>query len=306
MKPRIVFMGSPEFALPALAAACTAFDVAGVVTQPDRQAGRGRQMAVSAVKSEAERRGLPVFQPAKIRDPEAVERLRSWSPELIVVAAFGQILSQEVLDLPEHGSLNVHASLLPRWRGASPIQQAILHGDRQTGVTIMKMDAGLDTGPVLAQAATEIRPDDTGATLSDRLADLGARLLVETVPGYLSGRIRPAPQDDTAATKAPLLKKADGLLSPDRTAVELARKVRAFDPWPGAFLDLEEGNLKVHRAEAVPEENPPGARTIVDGYPAVGTVAGTLILRQVRPVGKKSMPGDAYLLGARNWEKEQK
>ena len=296
-------MGSPEFALPALAAAIAAFDVAGVVTQPDRQAGRGRQMAVSAVKAEAERRGLPVFQPGKIRAPEAVERLRSWAPDLIVVAAFGQILSQEVLDLPEHGSLNLHASLLPRWRGASPIQQAILHGDRQTGVTIMKMDAGLDTGPVLAQAATEIRPDDTGATLFDRLAGLGARLLVETVPGYLSGRIRPAPQDDSAATKAPLLKKADGLLSPYRTAVELARKVRAFDPWPGTFLDLEDGNLKVHRAEAVPVENPPGVRTVVDGYPAVGTAAGTLVLRQVRSVGKKSMPGDAYLLGARNWEK---
>ena len=302
MKPTVVFMGSPAFALPALEAAIAAFDIVGVVTQPDRQAGRGRQVTFSAVKAASGVHGIPLYQPVRIRAEEAVEQLQAWKPDLIVVAAFGQILSREVLDVPVYGSINLHASLLPRWRGASPIQQAILHGDRQTGVTIMKMDAGLDTGPILSQVIAEIRPEDTGATLSDRLAALGARLLVETVPGYISGRISPFQQDDNVSTYAPLLKKADGLLGFGRPAVELERKIRAFDPWPGTYLEFEENNLKVHRAEAIPADHPPGLRTVVAGFPAVGTSSGTLILRQVQPVGKKSMPGDAFLLGARNWE----
>jgi methionyl-tRNA formyltransferase len=302
MRTRVVFMGSPDFALPAFEAAAAAFDVVGVVTQPDRKAGRGRQIAEPAVKTAAVSHGIPVAQPVKIRAAEAVEQLRAWAPDLIVVAAFGQILSQEVLDLPVHGSINVHASLLPRWRGASPIQQAILHGDARTGVTIMKMDAGLDTGPILAQAAMEIRPDDTGEMLSTRLSDLGARLLVETVPGYLNGRIAPHPQDEKSASYAPLLKKSEGLLDFSRPAAELARRVRAFDPWPGTFMEAAGANLKVLRAEAVPENYPRGARSVLDGFPAVGTASGTLVLREVQPVGKTPMPGDAYLMGARHWE----
>lgn len=301
MKPRVVFMGSPDFALPSLQAAAAELDVVGVVTQPDRQAGRGRKLAVSAVKAAAERLGLPVFQPVKLRAPEAVQQLREWQPDLIVVAAFGQILSQEVLDLPVHGSINVHASLLPRWRGASPVQQAILHGDRQTGVTIMRMDAGLDTGPVLAMAAVEIGADETGGSLSVRLAGLGARLLVETVPGYLSGRIAPAPQPETGDTYAPRLKKTDGLLAFDRPAAELERMVRAFHPWPGTFFVLHDVRVKVIAADARPGRAAPGRRAVVDGFPAVGTASGTLILREVQPDGKKSMPGDAFLLGARDW-----
>ncbi|HUF40258.1 MAG TPA: methionyl-tRNA formyltransferase [Anaerolineales bacterium] len=295
-------MGSPEFALPSLNAAITAYDVAGVVTQPDRRSGRGRKIAFSPVKEAAQQAGISVFQPVKIRAAEAVEQLKAWAPDLIIVAAFGQILSQEVLDLPAHGSLNLHASLLPRWRGASPIQHAILHGDRQTGVTIMKMDAGLDTGPILSQVVAEIRPDDTGSTLSERLAELGARLLVETVPGYLSGRIAPAGQDEDQATKAPLLKKADGKLDFNRKAVELERQVRAFHPWPGTFLTLDGAILKVHAAEALPVALPPGARAVIDGFPVVGTTSSALLLRKVQPEGKTAMPGDVYLLGSPDWE----
>jgi methionyl-tRNA formyltransferase len=301
MKPRVVFMGSPAFAIPSLDAAVAEFEVVGVVTQPDRQSGRGRKLSVSAVKAAAEAHGLPVFQPARIRLPEAVEQLREWKADLFVVAAFGQILSQEVLDLPAHGCVNVHASLLPRWRGAAPIQQAILHGDRQTGVTIMKMDAGMDTGPILAQAAVAIAPEHTGGSLSERLADLGAHLLVETIPGYLSGRILPAQQPGTGETYAPRLKKNDGQLAFDRDAAALERSVRAFYPWPGAFFDLRGARIKVLRAEARPGAVVPGKRTVVDGFPAIGTASGTLVLLEVQPDGKKAMPGDAFLLGARDW-----
>jgi methionyl-tRNA formyltransferase len=301
MSPRLVFMGSPDFALPSLEALIAAFDVVGVVTQPDRQAGRGRKPVVPSVKAAAEAHHIPVYQPVRIRAPEAVAQLRAWAPDLIVVAAFGQILSQEVLDLPEHGSLNVHASLLPRWRGASPIQQAILNGDTQTGLTIMKMDAGLDTGPILAQSVTAIAPGETGETLSDRLAAMGARLLVETVPGYLSGRIAPAAQPEGGVTYAPLLKKNDGLLTFDQTADELVRRVRAFDPWPGTFLPFDGGRLKVRRAEAISAAARPGKQMVFEGFPAVGTTGGTFVLREVQPEGKKPMSGDAFLLGARNW-----
>lgn len=294
-------MGSPDFALPSLAALMAAFDVVGVVTQPDRQAGRGQRSAVSAVKTAAEAAGLPVFQPVRIRAPEAVARLREWAPDLFVVAAFGQILSQEVLDLPVHGSINVHASLLPRWRGASPIQRAILHGDRQAGVTIMEMDAGLDTGPILAQVATAIAPDETGETLSARLAQLGADLLAGTIPALLAGRIAPLPQPDVGVTLAPLLRKSDGRLDPGRPARELERQVRALHPWPGAFIELDGDRLKIHAASAIPSPAPAGSRTVVDGLPAVGTAEGTLVLHEVQPPGKKPMPGSAFLLGARDW-----
>lgn len=294
-------MGSPDFALPSLEALIAAYDVVGVVTQPDRHAGRGRKPVAPVVKAAAEAHQIPVYQPVRIRAAEAVAQVRAWEPELIVVAAFGQILSQEVLDIPDHGSLNVHASLLPRWRGASPIQQAIAHGDAQTGITVMKMDAGLDTGPILAQSATAIAPGETGETLSTRLAAMGARLLVETVPGYLSGRIAPSAQPEDDVTYAPLLKKLDGLLNFDRTAVELARQVRAFYPWPGTFLPFDGSRLKVRRAEAIPAADRPGKRIVFEGFPAVGTAEGTLVLREVQPEGKKPMPGDAFLFGLRNW-----
>jgi len=231
-----------------------------------------------------------------------MEQLQEWHPDVIVVAAFGQILKPEVLELPPYGCVNVHASLLPRWRGAAPIRAAILHGDEQSGVTIMRMDPGVDTGPILTQRATPIRPDETAESLSKRLANLGAELLMETLPGYLSGEISPKPQDDSLATYAPMLKKEDGELDFNQTAVQLARRVRAFHPWPGAFTHWNGKMLKIQRAHPVPDvSNVPGERLVHQGLPAFGTVKGILALDEVQPSGKKSMPGDVFLRGAREW-----
>ncbi len=298
---RIVFMGSPEFAVPVLRALVQQYDVVGVVTQPDRPAGRGRQLTPPVVKALAIELGLPVMQPPRLRAPEAMDQLRQWSPELIVVAAFGQILRPDVLSLPPRGCINVHASLLPRWRGAAPIQAALLAGDAQTGVTIMQMDAGVDTGAILSQQALPIGPDDTAGTLAAQLSALGTGLLLDTLPGYLSGELHPRPQPGEGATYAPMLKKEDGLLDPARPAGELARRVRAFNPRPGAFLAWDGGSLKVHRAHAEPGAAAPGLRLIVHGLPAVGTADGILVLDNVQPAGKKPMDGRAFLSGARNW-----
>lgn len=298
-------MGSPEFALPTLKKLVEHYSVVGVVTQPDRPAGRGREMKPPPVKILAESMGLPVTQPPRLRTSEALEQLRAWAPDLIVVAAFGQILRQEVLDLPPHGCINVHASLLPRWRGASPINAAILHGDKQTGVTIMRMDASLDTGPILSQRAIPIEPDDTAASLGEKLARLGADLLIETLPPYLKGELQPQPQDDSLATYAPMLKKEDGWLDFRHPVEELVRQVRAYHPWPGAFYDgWSGGHLKVLRARSIPEaalQLKPGERAIYQGLPAVRAADGLLVLEEVQPAGKKGMSGKTFLLGARNW-----
>ena len=236
---RIVFMGTPEFAVPTLEALADAHQVVGVVTQPDRQAGRGRELRPSPVKEVALERDLPLFQPRTLRTPEAVEQLKGWEPDVIVVAAFGQILRQDVLDLPPHGCLNVHASLLPRWRGAAPVAATILAGDEVTGVTIMKMDAGLDTGPVLERSApVKIEPDDTRAELKKRLAEVGADLLIRVLPAYLAGDLIPQPQPEAGVTYAEQLRKEDGRIDWQRSAAELDRQVRAFTPWPGVFTTL--------------------------------------------------------------------
>ncbi len=208
------------------------YQIVGVVTQPDRPAGRGHHVKPPAVKLLAAELGLPVVQPPKLRAPDAMEQLRLWSPELIVVAAFGQILRPDVLSLPPHGCINVHASLLPRWRGAAPIQAAILAGDGRTGVTIMKMDEGVDTGAMLSQEALPIGPDDTAGSLAGQLSGLGTGLLLETLPRYLSGELQPRAQGNEGATYAPTLKKEDGLLDTSRAADDLARRVRAFNPPP--------------------------------------------------------------------------
>lgn len=301
--PKIVFMGSPDFALATLQALHEKYPLLGVVTQPDRAAGRGRELRPPPIKRLALDLGIPVIQPEKLRDPEALEQLRAWSPDLIVVAAFGQILRQDVLDLPAIGCLNVHASLLPRWRGAAPINAAILHGDETTGVTIMKMDAGLDTGPILSQRAVHIDPDETAGSLFGVLSRLGAELLLETLPGYLTGEIRPRPQPEEGVTYAPLLRKDDGRLDFSQPAEELERKVRAFNPWPGTYFEWDGGMLKVHTAGIGPGKKRGGDRLIVDGLPAVGTSDGLLVLEEVQPAGKNPMPGKAFLAGARNWAK---
>ena len=297
----MVFMGSPDFALPTLRALAEAYDLAGVVTQPDRAAGRGRTLKPPPVKALAVKMGLPVIQPIRLSQADAMEQLHTWGPEVIVVAAFGQILKPAVLELPPYGCLNVHASLLPRWRGAAPINAAILHGDGQTGVTIMKMDVGLDTGPILSQRAVPIGPEETAGSLFEKLSELGARLLVETLPGYLAGEIEPQPQMESEVTYAPMLKKEDGRLDFTRPAVALARQVRAFHPWPGTFFEWQGEPLKVHRARAEAGKGTPGERGVQGGQPVVGTSDGRLVLEEVQPAGKKAMSGKAFLAGGRDW-----
>lgn len=295
-------MGSPDFAVPTLEALAAHYPVVGVVTQPDRPAGRGQNLTPPPVKEAALRLGLPVIQPEKLRHPEALEQLRLWAPDVIVVAAFGQILRSDVLDLPRFGCINVHASLLPRWRGAAPIQAAILAGDKETGITIMKMDAGVDTGPILSQRAIPIAPDETGGSLFEKLAHLGAELLLETLPRYISGEIVPRPQPEEGVTYAPMLKKEDGLLDFSQPAAALERRVRAMNPWPGAYFEWRGAPLKVLRARVSEAPSPgPGRRLTVEGRPAIGCGEGILILEEVQPASKRPMSGKSFLAGARDW-----
>lgn len=309
MNIRVVFMGSPEFALPFLKSLIeNRFNVVGVVTQPDQPAGRGRKPTPPPVKRLAIELNLPIIQPQKLRMPEAIERLQSWAPNIIIVVAFGQILPKEVLDLPQFGCINVHASLLPRWRGAAPIQAAILQGDHETGVTIMKMDSGLDTGPILNQKSIPIEPEDTAGSLSKRLSQLGSELLIETLPLYLRGELIPQPQNDAHASYAPMLKKADGELDFSKPASQLARQVRAFNPWPGAFTTWKGQILKILRAHEVEDEDLlklsllPGKTLIYRDQPAVCTEKGLIVLDEVQPAGKRVMEGKVFLLGARDWQ----
>jgi methionyl-tRNA formyltransferase len=278
-----------------------AVDPAGVVTQPDRASGRGRELKAPPVKTLALDLGIPVIQPEKLRQPEAMEQLRLWNPDLIVVAAFGQILRRDVLELPRFGCINVHASLLPRWRGAAPINAAILHGDEETGVTIMKMDAGLDTGPMLSRRSIRLLPDDTAGSVFEQLSQLGAELLIDTLPEYLSGKLTPTPQPEEGMTYAPMLKKEEGQLDFTQPADALERRVRAFNPWPGAFMDFGGTPLKIHRARVETGLAEAGQRLVVHDQPAVGAGSGILILEEVQPAGKKPMSGKAFLAGARQW-----
>ena len=300
---RIVFMGSPDFAVPALEALARNYPVVGVVTQPDRPVGRGGDPKPPAVKEAALRLGIPFIQPEKLRQPEASDQLRAWAPDVIVVAAYGQILRPDVLNLPEFGCVNIHGSLLPRWRGAAPIQAAILAGDKESGITIMKMDPGVDTGPILSHCVLPIAPDETGGSLFAKMAPLGAQLLLETLPRDLSGELVPVPQPEAGVTYAPMLKKDDGLLDFTQPADSLERRVRAMNPWPGAFFDWNGTLIKVHRAHSSGEKSPgTGVRYTLQGWPAVGTSEGSLILDEIQPAGKKTMPGRAFLAGARNWD----
>jgi methionyl-tRNA formyltransferase len=305
MKIRTLFMGSPDFALPTLKALYDHYDVVGVVTQPDRPAGRGRKLHPPDVKVLAESLGLPLIQPASLRDPAALQKIRDWSPDVIVVAAFGQILREAVLTLPPHGCINVHASLLPRWRGAAPVQAAVLHDDI-TGVTIMQMDKGLDTGPILSQRSVPIPEDMTAGELFDHLAQLGADLLIDTLPDYLQGAIVPQAQDESAATYAPRLQKSDGLLDFTQPARFLARQVRAYHPWPGTYQFYEGTRLKVFAAHArAARELIPGAREIIAGKPAWGTVEGYLVLDEVQLAGKQRVSGEDFLHGAKDWNNDK-
>lgn len=299
---RIVFMGTPEFAVPSLAALLTSeHSVVGVVTQPDRPKGRGQELAASPIKQLALQRKIPILQPLKMKDPAFLDALSAWKPDLIVVAAFGRILPKIILDLPSHHCINVHASLLPKYRGAGPIQWAIIRGERETGITTMLMDEGMDTGAILLQEKVPITPDDTAGTLSSKLAEVGGRLLIDTLARIQNGTVTPQPQDSSQATMAPLLKKEDGLLDWSLPARDLANRVRGLSPWPGAYTYLGEDRWVIWKT-AVPDRSaavvPPG--TIVDATKeglVVMTGDGALPIMEFQPANSRRMSVAQYLAG---------
>jgi methionyl-tRNA formyltransferase len=303
---RILFLGTPDFAVPSLAALyeqgpAHGWQVVGVGTRPDRPAGRGKQLAISPVKQYALAHGLPVLQPAGLRkDPAAVETLAALAPDLIVVAAYGLLLPSSVLSLPTFGCINVHASMLPEYRGASPIATAILDGREVTGVTIMLMDEGMDTGPALRQASEPIRPGDTTAGLSQRLAILGAGLLIETLPDWLAGTLVATPQSELPGEPSVcrLIRKEAGRIDWHRPAAEIERMVRAYTPWPGAYSTWRGEVFKVLEAAVAPGEAEPGRVVGTLAGPAVGTQSGLLLLKTAQAAGKRAMPAAAFANGA--------
>jgi methionyl-tRNA formyltransferase len=306
-------MGSPQFAVPALRQLSEAgYEIAGVYTQPDRDAGRGRRLRPSPVKLTAEELGLSVFQPQNLRGSEAIEELRALQPDAIVVVAFGQILRPSVLQIPPQGVLNVHASLLPRYRGAAPVASAILDGLEATGVSIMLLDEGTDTGPVLAQRSELILPEDTTATLTDRLATLGAQLLIETLPGWLRGETAPRPQDEAEATVTRRIKKDDGAIDWSLPATEIWRRVRAYTPWPGAATTLGETPLQILQAWPAAGERQAEPGTVLPrqgnvelpaALPvpafAVQTGNGVLLPLVLQRSGRKALSAREFLNGER-------
>jgi methionyl-tRNA formyltransferase len=302
---RVVFLASGAFAIPSLEALIGAgHEVAALVTQPDRESGRGQSLAPPKVKPVAEGHGIEVLQVARARAPEAQQRLRELRPEIQVVVAFGQILPRAVIDIAPRGTVNVHASLLPRLRGAAPIQWAIANGDTETGVTTMQIDEGLDTGPLLLSRALPIGPQETAAELEPRLARLGGELLVETLAGLETGTLQPVPQDAGRATHAPLLTKQDGRVDWSLPAHAIACRARGFHPWPGAFTHHEGRLLKllrVHEAALERSALEPGLVSEVDPKGiAVACGAGTLLrLEEVQPESRRAMPAAAWAQGAR-------
>lgn len=299
---RIVYMGTPDIAAVILKRLIgEPYKIVLAVTQPDRPKGRGKELAKSPVKLVAEEAGIPVFQPLKLRDPEAVKAVAKAKPDMIVVAAFGQILPKAVLDLPKYGCINVHASLLPAYRGAAPIQWSIIDGQRETGITIMKMDEGLDTGDILLQKSIAISPEETGGSLHDRLAELGADALVEAIPGVIDGSLKPVPQGEMTTPYAKQLTKEMGRLDFTKSAEELARTVRGLDPWPGTYTDLDGKLLKIWKAEPVILQNTgmaPGTITdITKKSFTYVTAVGGLRITELQPEGKRRMTTEEFLRG---------
>lgn len=295
---RIVYMGSPDFAVLSLNAIHQNFELAGVVSQPDRPSGRGRKLQAPPVKIRSQELGIPFIQPETFKNDLTISQLKSWDPDLIVVAAYGQILPPNILSIARYDAINVHASLLPRWRGAAPIQAAILNGDSDTGVTIMRMDAGMDTGPIISQKSTPIQEFEIGRELSERLSILGAELLVKTIPGYVAGDIVPEGQDDSLATYAPQLKKADGRLEFSKPANLLVRQIRAFEPWPTSYFYWGDLRLTVRRAHSESRLGQPGLVVQHGDFPAIGTQSGLVVLDSIQPAGRNTMPADAFVRGS--------
>lgn len=297
---RLVFMGTPEFAVPILDALTrTEHSIVGVYTRPDQPAGRGKQLHISPIKQLALARGLAIFQPSTLRAPDVIAPLRALAPDLIIVAAYGLILPRDVLTIPPRGCINAHASLLPRHRGASPIAAAILAGDAETGITLMQMDEGMDTGAMLAQRAIPIADDDTTGTLTQKLAHLAAALLIETLPRLLAGEITPQPQDHARATLCKPIKKEEGRIDWARSAEEIARRVRAFNPWPSAFTFWNGAMLKILRAQASRHRIQGQAGHVVPISQEIGVVCGegVLILREVQLAGKRAMTIEEFVRG---------
>jgi methionyl-tRNA formyltransferase len=290
---RVVFMGTPSAAVPTLRALGATHDVAAVYTRPDKPRGRGLHVESSPVKLAADELGVEVVQPKRLRGE--AERLAAFEPDTVVVVAYGAILPPDVLAVPKLGCVNVHFSLLPRWRGAAPVERAILAGDERTGVTTMLMDEGLDTGPVLLVETIDIATDDTAGTMRERLAEIGAPLLVRTLEGLASGDVAPHPQDDAGVTYADKIDPDEARLDPSVPAAVLERKVRAFHPAPGTFLTFRGKRLKVWRASVEPGAGEAG--TFVAG--AVQTSEGRLRLDEVQPEGKRRMSGAEFVNGYR-------
>ena len=303
MPLRIVFFGTAELAVASLRALAgdPEFNVVAVVTQPDKPRGREMRLQPSAVKAAAVALGVAVLQPKRAREEDFIEEIRGLNPDLNVVVAYGQILPQALLEVPKHGSVNVHTSLLPRHRGAAPIQWAILEGDSETGVTIMKMDAGLDTGPILTERRSAIADEDTAQTLHDRLAVMGAELLVETIPDLVAGKITPRPQPE-GATYARKIEKADGLIDWNESAAQISRRVRAFTPWPGAYTFLEANGqrrmIKILGGAVLDVAGVPGTvvSTSKEGI-VVAAGNGSFCITTLQPEGRKRMTAHEFLTG---------
>ena len=305
---RLLFMGSGGFALPSLRVLLdSSHQVLALITQPDKPAGRGHELRMPKTKSLALERGIAVHQPPKVRAEAAVEIVRGLAPDAIVVVAYGQIIPASILEIPPRGIVNVHGSLLPRYRGAAPIQWAIARGETETGVTTMLMDAGLDTGPILLRREVAISEDDTGGTLEAKLAPIGAELLLETLSLEERGDLVPVPQDDAQATLAPRIKKEDALVDWSGSATEIHRRVRAFDPWPVAFVPLDSGRadlLRIWKTRVAPPgsaEAAPGCIVAIEGEGLTVACGGrtALIVEQVQPAGKGRMTGSAFARGKR-------
>ena len=298
---RTVFFGSPEFAVPCLEALHGISEVAAVISQPDRPAGRGLAMRPPAVKSRALELGLDVWQPTKVRTAEFAERLGALDLDVAVVVAYGRILPKAVLDAPRLGCVNVHASLLPRWRGAAPIQWSIVHGDAETGVTLMQMDEGMDTGPILAMDSTPIAREEDAASLSARLSAMGAELLRRELPRYVAGELEPQAQDDTLATMAPLLQKEHGRIDWNQPAQAVHDQIRGMNPWPGAHTTLGDRRIKVFAAipsTLDPEGAAPGEVTALDAEGIlVACSEGTLEIQELQESGRKRVDARAFISG---------
>ncbi len=306
-RARIVFAGTPDFAVPALQTLIDAgHPPVAVYTQPDRPAGRGRKLQPGPIKRAALAHNLPVYQPDTLRDAASRHELATLQPDLLVVVAYGLLLPPDVLTLPRLGCVNLHASLLPRWRGAAPVQRAILAGDSETGITLMQMDAGLDTGPILAMTPCDIYPDDTGSSLHDRLSALGASLLTEQLDALLAGCLAPRPQPEEGVTYAPRIKRKEARIDWSRAATQIERQVRAFNPWPVAFSRLDTDTLRIWQARATDQTlpGPPGQLHPEAGALKVTTGEGALELIQLQLPGRRPVSA-RDLLNARRLEEQQ-